>query len=193
MWRSLLAAPRLSTPAPPPAAAAARRNLRALVARSRKDVPEGEAASSLVDVAAVSALPRQDPKARDIEHSSIYRWCRASPSIHAQSASPADVEVEISHSTLNYKDAMIVLGQKGVAGQYFDGGYAERATCRAEWLVALEVPACMRRLIGLRVVGTAGVTATMLGGELATSVYPFILRGVRLLGVDQVQPWVAQI
>ncbi|EOD05023.1 hypothetical protein EMIHUDRAFT_107474 [Emiliania huxleyi CCMP1516] len=156
MWRSLLAAPRLSTPAPPPAAAAARRNLRALVARSRKDVPEGEAASSLVDVAAVSALPRQDPKARDIEHSSIYRWCRASPSIHAQSASPADVEVEISHSTLNYKDAMIVLGQKGVAGQYFDGGYAERAT---------------------------------LGGELATSVYPFILRGVRLLGVDQTMPY----
>jgi len=83
MRRSLLAAPRLATPAPPPAAAAARRGLRALVARSRKDVPEGEAASSLVDVAAVSALPRQDPKARDIEHSSIYRWCRASPSIHA--------------------------------------------------------------------------------------------------------------
>jgi len=28
-----------------------------------------------------------------------------------------------------------------------------------------------------------------LGGELATSVYPFILRGVRLLGVDQTMPY----
>ena len=28
------------------------------------------------------------------------------------------MEVEISHSTLNYKDAMIVNGQKGVVKQY---------------------------------------------------------------------------
>jgi len=28
------------------------------------------------------------------------------------------VEVEISHSTLNYKDAMIVLGQKGVVRDF---------------------------------------------------------------------------
>ncbi|EOD05022.1 hypothetical protein EMIHUDRAFT_220510 [Emiliania huxleyi CCMP1516] len=135
MWRSLLAAPRLSTPAPPPAAAAARRGLRALVARSRKDVPEGEAASSLVDVAAVSALPRQDPKARDIEHSSIYRWCRASPFIHA-----AVRVARIDYAGVVARSSSPLWREGDAAGQYFDGGYAERATLPSSdepcWLVA---------------------------------------------------------
>lgn len=280
------------------------RGFRALVAdKASGDGP----ASKLANFASVTDLPRQDPA--------------------------ADVEVEITHTTLNYKDAMIVNGQKGVvrkypivggidyagivakstsslwregdavvltgnkAGQFFDGGYSERATCRAEWLVA---PPSEFNLAQSMTIGTAGVTAAMCvhyletvgavrashgpilvtgaagglgqiaiallaargfevvastgrrealgerlralgasdvidrlepepkplgeqkwagvvdsvgggtlaaalaqtryrgavaspgvagGGQLETSVYPFILRGVRLLGVDQTMPW----
>ena len=122
----------------------------------------------MLEFAFTTELPRQDPA--------------------------ADVEVAITHSNMNYKDAMIVLGQKGVvkefpivggidyagvvaksssslwkegdkvvltgnkAGQFFDGGYADRATCRAEWLVApppeFDLAQCMT-------IGTAGVTAAM--------------------------------
>jgi len=53
-------------------------------------------------------------------------------------------------------DAVVLTGNK--AGQYFDGGYAERATCRAEWLVA---PPPALSLAQSMVVGTAGVTAAM--------------------------------
>ena len=125
------------------------RAFRAVVARSKAAVAEGEAASQVLEFGSVSELPKQDPA--------------------------ADVEVAITHSCLNFKDAMILLGQKGVvrgngypivagidyagtvarsrsplwqegdrvvltgnkAGQYFDGGYAQRASCQAEHLVRL--------------------------------------------------------
>merc|ERR1719327_1897477 len=86
----------------------------------------------------------------------------------------ASVEVAVEYSTLNYKDGLILTGQKGVvrewpivpgidyagrvarsrsplfregdavvltgnkAGQYFDGGFAERAGVQAEWLVPVQ-------------------------------------------------------
>ena len=141
------------------------RGFRALVADK---APAEGAASKLLEFGTVSELPRQDPA--------------------------ADVEVAVTHTTLNYKDAMIINGQKGVvkkfpivggidyagvisksssplwregdavvltgnkAGQYFDGGYAERATCRAEWLVA---PPPELSLAQSMTIGTAGVTAAM--------------------------------
>jgi len=100
----------------------------------------------------------------------------------------------VTHSTLNYKDGLIVLGKPGVvrnfpivagidyagvvrasrsaalregdavvltgnkAGQYFDGGYAQRAACQAEWLVRL--PAAFDAADAMTI-GTAGVTAMM--------------------------------
>lgn len=106
----------------------------------------------------------------------------------------ATVEVDVSHSDLNYKDAMIVLGHKGVVkswpivpgidfagivrasrsplfrpgdavlltgnkvGQHFDGGYAERAACQAEWLVPIPAPF---DALDAMTVGTAGITAMM--------------------------------
>jgi len=163
------------------------RGLRALVANNAK---ESTPASKLLEFASVSELPRQDPS--------------------------ADVEVAITHSTLNYKDAMIVLGQKGVvrkypivggidyagtvaksssplwkegdavvltgnkAGQYFDGGYSERATCRAEWLVA---PPPAFSLAQSMTIGTAGVTAAMCVhylekfGEVRPSHGPILVTG----------------
>ena len=47
----------------------------------------------------------------------LSRLCLASAQLTTQRRQ-ADVEVEISHSTLNYKDAMIVLGQKGVVRDF---------------------------------------------------------------------------
>ena len=149
----------------PMARRALSRGFRALVTDpGRSDGP----ASRMLHFPGASALPRQDPA--------------------------AEVEVAVSHSTLNYKDAMIVRGRKGVvrgypivggidyagvvarsssplwkegdavvltgnkAGQFYDGGYAERATCKAEWLVARppEFSAAQSMTIG-----TAGVTAAM--------------------------------
>lgn len=48
------------------------------------------------------------------------------------------------------------------AGQYFDGGYSERATCRAEWLVS---PPPAFSLADSMTIGTAGVTAAMCGAR----------------------------
>jgi NADPH:quinone reductase-like Zn-dependent oxidoreductase len=53
-------------------------------------------------------------------------------------------------------DAVVLTGNK--AGQYFDGGYAQRATAQAEWLVPL--PANLSPSDAM-VIGTAGVTAMM--------------------------------
>ena len=141
------------------------RGFRALVADK---APTEGPASRMLEFASVADLPRQDPD--------------------------ADVEVAVTHTTLNYKDAMIVNGERGVvkdfpivggidyagvvsksssplwregdavvltgnkAGQFFDGGYAERAACRAEWLVA---PPAEFSLAQSMTIGTAGVTAAM--------------------------------
>lgn len=67
----------------------ARRGFRALVANSSK---ESDPPSKLLEFSSTSELPRQDPS--------------------------ADVEVSVTHSTMNYKDAMIVLGQRGVVKQF---------------------------------------------------------------------------
>ena len=160
------------------------RGFRALVAD--KSPGDGTPASTVQRFGATSELPRQDPN--------------------------ADVEISVTHSTINYKDAMIINGQKGVvrkypivggidyagivaksssplwkegdkvvltgnkAGQYFDGGYSERATCRAEWLV--EVPPEFSVAQSMTI-GTAGVTAAMcvhyleaFGGEAIVRAHP---------------------
>ena len=104
------------------------------------------------------------------------------------------MEVAVEYSTVNYKDGLILTGQKGVvrnwplvpgidyagrvvrsrsplwkegdavlltgnkAGQFFDGGYAERASCQAEWLVGVPEALGTR---GAMVLGSAGMTAMM--------------------------------
>lgn len=114
----------------------------------------------------------------------------------------AEVVVDVTHSDLNYKDAMIVLGRKGVvkgwpivpgidfagavrssrsplfqrgdpvvltgnkAGQFIDGGYAERAACQAGWLVP--IPAPLDALAAMTI-GTAGVTAMMCVAHLESA------------------------
>lgn len=154
---------------------AATRGFRALVARNKKDVAEGESASQILEFETVADLPRQDPS--------------------------ADVEVAITHSDVNFKDGMIVEGQKGVvkgypivagidyagivvrssnplwnegdgvvltgnkAGQYFDGGYSERALVRGEWLVA---PPPRLSLAQTMLIGTAGITAAQCIHHLET-------------------------
>ena len=124
------------------------RGFTAMVVRSASEAEAaGTSTSELREVASVQELPQQDPD--------------------------ATVEVTVTHSDLNYKDGLIVLGRKGVvkafpivpgidfagvvahsrsprfsegdvvaltgnkAGQYFDGGYAQRASCQAEHLVRL--------------------------------------------------------
>ncbi len=168
------------------------RAFRAVVARSKAAVAEGEAASQVLEFGSVSELPKQDPA--------------------------ADVEVAITHSCLNFKDAMILLGQKGVvrgngypivagidyagtvarsrsplwqegdrvvltgnkAGQFFDGGYAERATVRAEWLVASPPQFSLAQAMA---VGTAGITAAQCvsylegAGEVRPSHGPVLVTG----------------
>ena len=142
------------------------RGFRALVANSAKSVPPGAPTVVEHDISSVSDLPRQDPE--------------------------ANVEIAVEYSTLNYKDGLILTGQKGVvrewplvpgidyagtvvrsasplwregdavlltgnkAGQFFDGGYAERATCQAEWLVP--IPDGLDSF-GSMVIGSAGMTA----------------------------------
>ena len=139
-----------------------------MVAQSAKAVAPGESTVETHEFASVSELPRQDPD--------------------------ATVEVEVEYSTLNYKDGLILTGQKGVvkewplvpgidyagrvarsrsplwregdsvlltgnkAGQFFDGGYAERASSQAEWLVPLPAGLDSR---GAMVLGSAGMTAMM--------------------------------
>jgi acrylyl-CoA reductase (NADPH) len=114
----------------------------------------------------------------------------------------AEVEVDVTHSNVNYKDAMIVLGRKGVvkgwpiipgidfagavrssrsslfqpgdavvltgnkAGQFIDGGYAERAACQAGWLVPLPTPLDS---LAAMTIGTAGVTAMMCVAQLESA------------------------
>lgn len=114
-------------------------------------------------------------------------------------------EVSVSHSTLNYKDGLIVRGKPGVvrefpivpgidyagvvrssrasglregdhvvltgnkAGQYFDGGYAQRASCQAEWLVPL--PSRFNAAEAMTI-GTAGVTAMMCVHHLEVRQHP---------------------
>ena len=168
----------------------ATRGFRALVARSKKEVSEGEPASHVEEFNSVADLPRQDPL--------------------------ADVEVAITHSDVNFKDGMIIAGQKGVvkqfpivggidyagvvvkstnplwsegeavvltgnkAGQFFDGGYSERATVRGEWLVA---PPPRLSLAQTMLVGTAGITAAQCivhlekFGEVKPSHGPILVTG----------------
>jgi acrylyl-CoA reductase (NADPH) len=114
----------------------------------------------------------------------------------------AEVVVDVSHSDLNYKDAMIVLGRKGVvkgwpivpgidfagtvrssrsplfqpgdsvaltgnkAGQFIDGGYAERAACQAGWLAPIPYPL---NALSAMTIGTAGVTAMMCVSHLESA------------------------
>ena len=68
------------------------RHFIAMVARSAKDTPSGTATSELREFARVSELPQQDPD--------------------------ATVEVAVSHSDLNYKDGLIVLGRSGVVRSF---------------------------------------------------------------------------
>lgn len=166
------------------------RGFRALVARSLKDVPEGEATAEVQEFNSVSELPRQDPL--------------------------ADVEVAVTHSDVNFKDGMIIMGQKGVvkqfpivagidyagvvvrsnnplwnegdgvvltgnkAGQFFDGGYSERAKVRGEWLVA---PPPKLSLAQTMLIGTAGITAAQClvhlekFGEVKPSHGPILVTG----------------
>ena len=168
----------------------AHRHFRAVVARSAKEAGDGPTAQ-LLNFDSVRDLPRQDQK--------------------------ADVEVAVTHSDLNFKDGMILLGQKGVvsqwpivagidyaghvvrssstlwkpgdrvvltgnkAGQHFDGGYSERATCRAEWLIA--PPTGRFELAETMAIGTAGVTAAMCvhhlecAGEVKPSHGPVLVTG----------------
>jgi acrylyl-CoA reductase (NADPH) len=171
---------------------ASSRGFRAVVARFQGDVSEGEAASRVLEFDSCADLPKQDPH--------------------------ADVEVAITHSDLNYKDAMIVLGQKGVvrgngypivagidyagtvvrssnplwkegdsvvltgnkAGQFFDGGYSERATVRGEWLVGLPPTLTLAQSMAI---GTAGITAAQCisylesHGEVKPSHGPVLVTG----------------
>ena len=171
------------------------RGFRALVARSLKDVPEGEATAEVQEFNSVSELPRQDPL--------------------------ADVEVAVTHSDVNFKDGMIIMGQKGVvkqfpivagidyagvvvrsnnplwnegdgvvltgnkAGQFFDGGYSERAKVRGEWLVA---PPPKLSLAQTMLIGTAGITAAQClvhlekFGEVKPSHGPILVTGSRGAG-----------
>ena len=148
----------------------ARRGFRALVS------PGSKLPSTLKHFDFLTDLPRQDPH--------------------------ANVTVKVSHSDLNYKDAMIALSQKGVvkqfpivpgidfagkvqtstsplfkegddvvltgnkAGQFFDGGYSELAACQAEWLApipkGLDAHSAM-------VIGTAGFTAMMCVAHLESA------------------------
>lgn len=108
----------------------------------------------------------------------------------------------MTHSTLNYKDGLIVLGKPGVvrefpivpgidfagvvrssladgiregdsvvltgnkAGQYFDGGYAQRASCQSEWLIPIPP---RFNAVDAMTIGTAGVTAMMCVQHLEVS------------------------
>ena len=142
----------------------------AMVVRSSAKEAEaaGVPAAHLEEFSSLDELPRQDPD--------------------------ATVEVDVTHSDLNYKDGLIVLGRPGVvkgfpivpgidfagrvrssrsplfaegdlvaltgnkAGQYFDGGFAQRAACQAEHLVKLPDGMSPAQAMTL---GTAGITATM--------------------------------
>jgi len=75
-------------------------------------------------------------------------------------------------------DAVVLTGNK--AGQFFDGGYSERATCRAEWLVS---PPPQFDLAQCMTIGTAGITAAMCvlhlerSGEIKPSHGPVLVTG----------------
>jgi acrylyl-CoA reductase (NADPH) len=89
-----------------------------------------------------------------------------------------DVTVAISHSTLNYKDGLILLGQGRLVRQYPHipgvdfagtvttsahkdfkrGGYAEQARVKGDWLVQIPDGLDARRAMAI---GTAGLTAML--------------------------------
>eukprot|EP01060_Flectonema_neradi_P010388 TRINITY_DN17471_c0_g1_i1.p1 TRINITY_DN17471_c0_g1~~TRINITY_DN17471_c0_g1_i1.p1 ORF type:complete len:352 (+),score=63.14 TRINITY_DN17471_c0_g1_i1:49-1104(+) len=140
------------------------KSFRALI-RSGKDAQAPRLA--LKEFASLEELPKQDPK--------------------------GEVTIKVSHSTINYKDAMVMLGQKGVAsfpvvpgidaagtvvdssspefkngdevlitgnkiGQGIDGGMAEYCRVQAGWLVHKPESLTSWDVMAL---GSAGITAMM--------------------------------
>lgn len=144
------------------------RGFRALVAHSKADVPDGEPASKVLSFDTVADLPRQDPLA-DVEVAVTHSDVNFKDGMILTGAKGvvkkypivagidyAGVVVRSANPLWKEGDAVVLTGNK--AGQFFDGGYSERATCRGEWLVS---PPPSLSLAQSMVVGTAGITAAM--------------------------------
>ncbi|CAJ1328828.1 unnamed protein product [Effrenium voratum] len=81
------------------------------------------------------------------------------------------------------------LGAKEVVGRLAP---EKRALAEQRWQAVLDCaggPQLSAALAQLRYRGAAACIGVAGGGELEASVYPFVLRGVRLLGVDSTLPW----
>ena len=142
------------------------RGFRALVAKSAKSVPPGTPTVTEQEFSSVSDLPRQDPDATvevQVEYSTLnYKdglILTGQPGVVREWPLVPGIDyagrVVRSRSPLwREGDAVMLTGNK--AGQFFDGGYAERATCQAEWLVP--TPDGLDTF-GAMVIGSAGMTA----------------------------------
>lgn len=89
--------------------------------------------------------------------------------------------MEFAWSTLNYKDALAITGASPVVGRstFIEGAWAGAIDVAGEVVLA-NVPASMRYRGVAAAYGLAG------GMEVPTTVAPFILRAVTLVGIDSV-------
>ena len=128
--------------------ALATRHFTAMVARSAKDAAGGPT-SELREFERVSELPQQDPDATvevDVAYSDLnYKdglivlgrsgVVKSFPIVPGIDFAGTVVRSRSPH--FREGDAVALTGNK--AGQYFDGGYAQRAACQAEHLVQLSL------------------------------------------------------
>ena len=167
----------------------ATRHFTAMVARSAKDAAGGPT-SELREFERVSELPQQDPDAT-VEVEVAYSDLNYKDGLIVLGRSGVVKSFPIvpgidfagtvvrSHSPhFREGDAVALTGNK--AGQYFDGGYAQRAACQAEHLVKLPPGLSTLQAMAL---GTAGMTATMCvrhletAGEVAPRLGPVLVTG----------------
>jgi acrylyl-CoA reductase (NADPH) len=153
------------------------RHFTAMVARSAKDAAAaGSNTSELREFESVSELPQQDPDAT-VEVEVAYSDLNYKDGLIVLGRSgvvksfPIVPGIDFAGTVVRSRsphfqegDAVALTGNK--AGQYFDGGYAQRAACQAEHLVKL--PPGLSTLQAM-VLGTAGMTATMCVRHLETA------------------------
>ena len=145
----------------------ATRHFTAMVARSAKDAA-GSPTSELREFERVSELPQQDPDAT-VEVEVAYSDLNYKDGLIVLGRSgvvksfPIVPGIDFAGTVVRSRsphfregDAVALTGNK--AGQYFDGGYAQRAACQAEHLVKLPPGLSTLQAMAL---GTAGMTATM--------------------------------
>ena len=155
--------------------AVATRHFTAMVARSAKDAAGGPT-SELREFERVSELPQQDPDATvevevaysDLNYKDGLIVLGRSGVVKSFPIVPgidfAGTVVRSRSPRFREGDAVALTGNK--AGQYFDGGYAQRAACQAEHLVQLPPGLSALQAMAL---GTAGMTATMCVRHLETA------------------------